>query len=65
WEPFPHFLAVGMARRKCSSIRISYLDKATVVAPPINAKRTALANVELARISFSLNTCYLFSCYFN
>ncbi|MDI5878011.1 hypothetical protein, partial [Shewanella xiamenensis] len=25
WEPFPHFLAVGMARRKCSCIRISYL----------------------------------------
>ncbi|MDI5877661.1 hypothetical protein ODY78_18565, partial [Shewanella xiamenensis] len=27
WEPFPHFLAVGMARRKCSCIRISYLEK--------------------------------------
>ncbi|MCR4536080.1 GGDEF domain-containing protein, partial [Shewanella xiamenensis] len=27
WEPFPHFLAVGMARRKCSCIRISYLAR--------------------------------------
>ncbi|WP_330113674.1 hypothetical protein, partial [Shewanella oneidensis] len=26
WEPFPHFLAPDTAPRKCSSIRISYLE---------------------------------------